>query len=224
MNEPHLGKPFERDAEPTDACPLRRTIASYIERHSIQGDVRRVLTALAGPPLTGLAFARIVADTQATEVSTMRVAILDAILYAMEAALADHELTDTERRTLYELQRTAGLVEGEVLTRRPERVAALLETEMRRLLADRSIAPEEALHQVALQEIFGLSYDEYRALTRPAVEALVNECISEITADGIVTPEERARLEDKIRALDTAYTFTPEERARLADAGLVIKR
>ena len=49
----------------------------------------------------------------------------------------------------------------------------------------------------------------------------MDEVIADIVADGVVTREERHRLEFQIRALDTVYTLTPAQRKQLQEAGVV---
>lgn len=229
MNRPRVDQPFPtnsdhraRELETSAHVRLPDAIVAFIERQNIKGSTRQLLVALADPLTTRVDFANRIADLPPTDTFTLGEVVLDAILFVVDDALADHTLTDSECRMLRRLQHIGGLGEGELLARRPEHVAALLEREMRRLLADRTIEPAEALHQVALQEVLGLSYDEYRQLTRPAVSAIVDEFIRNVTADSAVTPNERIRLESQIQALDTAYRFTPTQRAQLAAAGLVI--
>ena len=210
------------DSEPLPPSPFSEAVLAYIEHRRIKGGAQRVLVALAGPQLTRARFAELVADVPAAEALDLGDAILDAILFVIGVALADHQLTYAERRAIRGVQHMVGLEEGELLVRRPVQVADLLEQEIRLLLEDRGISPREALHQVALQEVLGLSYDQYLQLTRPGVDQIVDECIAEITASGLVTEEGRHRLEEQLRALDTTYTLMPAQRSRLASAGLVI--
>lgn len=49
---------------------------------------------------------------------------------------------------------------------------------------------------------------------------MVGGLIEDISADGVVTPQELGRLERQLQALDLVYEITPADRARLERAGL----
>jgi hypothetical protein len=91
-------------------------------------------------------------------------------------------------------------------------VKGLLVNEVSRVLEDKSVDKVEALHQTDLQEIFGLSYDQYLKLTRGSVGKIVDDVIAKITADNTVTDEEREELIQQIMALDTVYRLKAKQK------------
>lgn len=60
--------------------------------------------------------------------------------------------------------------DGEFLRLKPNETAAVLGAQWDLLLADGEITDSEDLYQVELQDLFGLSYDQYVMLIRPAIE------------------------------------------------------
>lgn len=194
-------------------------LRAFARAHNLGGSVARALELGASGDLTREVAAAIAEQVPAQERAAYLDIILNAIFFAIEQSLANHPLTTDELSNLLRLQRLFGIGEGDLLAHSSTRVAAILQGEMARLLADRHIEPAEALYQVDLQKLLGLTYDEYRQLTRSVADSVVDEIIGEITADGIVTAEERLQLERQLIALDTFYILTPERRALLAGAG-----
>jgi hypothetical protein len=206
----------------TDWSP-RVALADFLKSHPTPGPAARVIELAASGELTRAMALDIAESISPAEHNTYLGTLTDAILFAIERALSDYHLSRGELSELVKLKRLMGVAEGDLLAHRPERVAHILQGEIRRLLADRTIDAGETLHQVDLQEVFDLSYDEYRLLTRSAAEELVDALVDEITADGVITVEERARFERQLLALDIAYNIRPEARERLRHAGFDVR-
>ena len=128
--------------------------------------------------------------------------LLDLTLYYIRLALADHELTDEEMDTTRTLKRLFKIQEGDLANHRTEEVAELLSVQIKRVLADRAVDPDEALHKARLQEVFDLGYDQFVELTKPLIE----EAIAEIVEVAAVTNGMGIGwIEERIRSLDTVY-------------------
>jgi hypothetical protein len=195
-------------------------LMEFLETRGEHGIAAELISLAAVGALSPSTYLERVEALSAGARSALEDVILDAVLFAIERALIDHHISPDEQEALHQLKRSLGVVEGSLYARRAQRMAEILDAEMRRLLADREIDLNEALHQVELQEALDLGYDEYLSLTQPGAQRLVDDIVTELVADGRVTREERYYLEARIRALDTAYKFTTEQRARLQGAGL----
>lgn len=147
-----------------------------------------------------------------------RDSLVDLVINVIREALRDSELTEDEEQFIQSLKRSLRLEEGDLLANRRADVMSILTREVERILQDGQVDSVESLHQVALQRAFDLSYDQYVELTRKPVERLMDRFIAQITSDGIVTPEERVRLERQLLALDTVYTLTAQQRRSLERA------
>jgi len=131
------------------------------------------------------------------------------LVMAVRDAVQDHALSEREVRELRHVARALRIEEGDLLEHRQDEVAALLCQELERLLEDRAIDPSEAVHKVKLQEVLGLSYDEFLVLTAPEVDRVVLDLMYLFGVDG-ETPLLRADVADfrrRLVALDTVYDF-----------------
>lgn len=128
------------------------------------------------------------------------------LLFAIRSALEDHSLSDDELRALRHLHRVFRIEEGDLLEHHEAEVASLLAEELSRILEDQWIDPEEALHKVKLQELLGLSYDQFLELTAPDVERVVLELLNHVDERaGIESPEARAYFRARLAVIDSAY-------------------
>jgi hypothetical protein len=224
-----MADPYHRQVQPSsaDATDMsstesfaQRALADFVQIQGAQGIAAELLSAAAANTLTPSDLRQRLDGLEPGMRGEIEDVILDAVLFAIERTLADHRITPAEQEALSQAKRALGVAEGALYTRRADRVSQMMDAEMRRLLADRAVDPNEALQLVELQEAFDLGYDAFLALTQPNARRLVDEIITDIVADGVVTREERDRLEAQIRALDTAYTLTAAQRTRLGEAGL----
>lgn len=93
-----------------------------------------------------------------------------------------------------------------------DEVKELLTIEISRILSDKIVDQSEALHQVDLQRVLDLSYDQYLELARKPIERIVDDLIAKMSADGVVTDAEREELFRQIIALDTMYSLSPTQK------------
>jgi hypothetical protein len=141
--------------------------------------------------------------------------LLDLVLHGVRSALRDHTLGRDEAALIHELTVLFGIREGEFYRRRRDEVAAVLQQEIHQILQDEGVDRSETVHQEALQRIFGLAYDQYLELIRDAVTPFVDRAITAAAADGVVTPEERARVDRQLAALSTVYVLSYQQRRAL---------
>lgn len=130
---------------------------------------------------------------------------LDFILYCVRHALSDHRLSEPELALIRYLKRLFRVEEGELLERRQEQVAGLLQLELERILEDRQVDAAEALHKVELQALFDLGYDEFTELIRPAVYEVLLHLVGQLDVrqDGTIPDDELSWYQRQLLALDT---------------------
>lgn len=131
------------------------------------------------------------------------------LLMAVRNAVADHALTEKEVQELRHVSRALRIEEGDLLEHQQDEVTRLLCQELERLLEDRAIDPAEAVHKVRLQEVLGLGYDQFLALTAPEVDRVVLDLMHLFGVDG-TSPLLRADVAEfrrRLVALDTVYDF-----------------
>jgi hypothetical protein len=129
------------------------------------------------------------------------------LLFAIRLAVADHALSEAELRDLRHMARLLRVNEGDLLEEHREEVRDLLAQELERLLEDRTIDPIEAVHKVKLQELLGLGYDQFIAMTHPVVDRVVNDLRQQLNPEGLtrLSSPDVEWLQRQIAAMDTVY-------------------
>jgi hypothetical protein len=148
-------------------------------------------------------------------------AVLTAfVVAAVHDALADHVLCDSEVLVLRQVCRILRVEEGDLLAWQRSAVVNLLSREIQRLLEDDYIDASEALHKAKLQEVLGLNYDEFVALTAPEIDRVLIRLLHRV--DSSFEPSDLAKhvhwFRGCVSALDTVYNFNPGDVARIGVA------
>ena len=101
---------------------------------------------------------------------------VDVIVDLAELMLEDNLLTKDEMDTLRLLKMYLGIREGDFLRLHKEKdIEYIISRQLGLIYHDKQVDPHEALMKVDLQELFGLSYDQYLAFERPATERAIEE-------------------------------------------------
>jgi hypothetical protein len=100
------------------------------------------------------------------------------------------------------LKRYFGVAEGEFIRLRPNEIAQLIAERLDAILEDGMVDRSEELDQVELQRFFDLSYDDYLALGRPAIERAYTDLEFGVTSRLTDSP---ARRRAKLTLLTPLY-------------------
>lgn len=149
--------------------------------------------------------------------------LCDFLLHCIAAFLSDHSLSVEEKSAIRYLWRLFQVSEGHLARVRGDRVGQLLAVELGRMLEDRRIDAAEALHQVDLQEVFGLGYDQYLELTKPHVFRVLLSLLDQIDPDKdrVVSEEDLAWYHRQLVGLDTAFNLNPGQQQQGPEAGFI---
>jgi hypothetical protein len=197
---------------------MRDLFTRYVVTHRPEGAVGAVADLLAEGTLSRVTFDAVVAEYGVEHDRGFRDGLLDLVLHAARDAVRDHALSGDEVDLLRQLTVTFRVREGEFVARRRADVAAVLQGEVHRLLADDVVDGSEAAYAEQLQRVFGLGYDEYLALVRDAFTPAVERALARAAAGTWDGAPERARFERALAALRTAYVLSPAQRRALGVA------
>lgn len=192
--------------EAADACSL------YLISRQPSDHLSKLITLLVGGSLSPKVFNNLCVEWGLQDSPSFKEELLDLLLFYIEFCLKDHALTSNEKLSVRELKLLFRIKEGDFYKFKQPEVKGLLVNEVGRILDDKSVDKVEAVYQTDLQEIFGLSYDQYLKTTREPVVKIVDDIIAKITRDTLVTEEEREELVQQIRALDTVYKLKAKQK------------
>jgi hypothetical protein len=131
---------------------------------------------------------------------------LDLVLGLLAALINNSGITEEDLASIAQLKQCLEIAEGEFISLRPAEVATVLTGELAEILEDDGIDEHEDLYQLGLQEVFGLSYDQYLQLTRAEFERGMASLLERLESARCSRDRLRAReLEAKIAALDPLY-------------------
>lgn len=194
---------------------MRDLFTRYVVAHRPEGALGAVADLLAEDALSRDGFDAIVAEHGVADDRGFRDGLLDLVLHAARDAVKDHCLSTEEAEALRRLTVTFRVREGEFTTRRRAEVAALLQREVHRLLADDVVDGTEAAYADQLQRVFGLGYDEYLTLVRDAFTPAVERALARAAVGDWSAGPDRARFERALAALRTVYVLSPAQRRAL---------
>lgn len=146
-----------------EAAGIKAAFAQLSSRQSYSRFVQAISTELAThgyldkSALQGVQQANNVAN-----LTDYREELLDVVLDYVRLVLDDHVLTDAEADVARYLKRLFSIKEGDFYRFRHPQVKEVLHLQFERIYQDDDkISPEEAMHKVALQDVFDLSYDQF---------------------------------------------------------------
>jgi hypothetical protein len=191
--------------ERTESCTLVGIRAYFRELarvHGNRGPVGEIIGALSAGSLDPADYDRICRQHGVGREIWFRRQVLDLLLGYLAQELDKGPISAEARHDLRELRLFLRVADGEFMKYRAAEVARLLGDQFDAILADFVIDAAEELHQVELQALFGLSYDDYLALIRAPLERAVAQ-LSELSRRGSF--EDRSTALAKLSAIDPMY-------------------
>jgi len=176
-----------------------------------QGPLGEVIHLLASGELDASATDAICHKHDVSREPWFRRQLLDLVLGYVAAALENGPLTAEHQANVRALRRCLRMADGEFAELRSSEVAALLGEQLDRILEDGQVDDAEELYQVELQAAFGLSYDQYLALTRAVIERAYAALRMQLGQFGDSPLATRRKLE----ALEPLYKLATAQRRSL---------
>lgn len=202
----------------TPALKWSEVAAAFLAQYEAPTPLRDLVDRLRSVPLM-----EVVDPLAPTVAGSVRHDAGRFYLHGIRKAVEDHSLSPSEMQELRHLARLLRLSEGDLLVDHRGEVSELLAEELGRLLEDHSIDPNEALHKVKLQELLGLGYDQFLALTHPVIQNVVVALVRQL--DREVTPESRQEaiqwLQRQVSALDTVFDLNGPSSPGHGPAGFI---
>lgn len=87
--------------------------------------------------------------------------LLDLVIVYINLALNDHIISENERKNIELLKTYFKIEEGDFIEKRHSEIEDVLQRQFERQYSDNKIDNLESMHNVYLQEIFDLSYDQF---------------------------------------------------------------
>jgi hypothetical protein len=144
---------------------LNDVFANYINSHHPTGPLADIVEILADVGPSRVAVDEVFKGLGKRAAARLSNALLDLLLFYVDFCLGDHELTTDEKLNIKHIKILFHIKEGQLYDLRRDAIKELLRVEMHRIMEDNQIDCIEDLHEVELQAVFDLSYDQYLELT-----------------------------------------------------------
>jgi len=150
---------------------VKEAFSILSSRHSYSSFVQAISEALAAQGHLGRNdLLAIQQSNNVVRLTDYKDELLDILLDYINLALDDHILTSEEVNIVLYLKRLFAIKEGDFYHIRYQYVKEILHRQFERIYQDDDkINAEEAMHKVALQDVFDLSYDQFLAFTEHEV-------------------------------------------------------
>lgn len=99
-----------------------------------------------------------------------KVKLLDTLFHYMDIVLDDDILTQEELFCIKQFKRIFKIKEGDFYENRADKIVRIMIAQLYKIYLDKKVDKKEALHKVALQELFDLNYDQFNELDLLEVE------------------------------------------------------
>lgn len=104
---------------------------------------------------------KILQEHRIRRIEDIKEGLLDLLIVYINLILNDHIITDNEKRNIGLLKIYFKIKEGDFYNNRYYEIEDILHRQFERLYFDNIINKEEAIHNVELQDLFDLSYDQF---------------------------------------------------------------
>lgn len=103
----------------------------------------------------------ILKDYKIKNIRNINEELLDLVIVYINLALNDHIISENERKNIELLKKYFKIKEGDFISNRYSEIEDILQRQFERQYSDNKIDDLESIHNVYLQEIFDLSYDQF---------------------------------------------------------------
>lgn len=115
--------------------------------------------------------------------------LLDLLIAYINITLDDHIISENEHFNIEILKKYFKIKEGDFYRYRYAQVENILQRQFKRIYLDNKVDSEEAIHKVALQELFNLSYDQFEQFMKNEVTRALSEGTNILNLDTAQKPK-----------------------------------
>lgn len=149
---------------------MNTIIQTLFERHQYSDAMNAALRLFAEGKISTLVLNQN-AKAYGITLDDLRLEAVDVIIDYIELILEDNALSAEEMNTLRMMKLFFHIQEGDFVNQHKEKqIAHILYRQLELMYQDKKVDRKEAMMKVELQELFGLSYDQFLLLEQDVVE------------------------------------------------------
>jgi len=148
---------------------------------------------------------------QIEKITDLKLELLDLLITYANVILDDHIVSEKERFNIEILKKYFRIKEGDFFTYRYSEVENILHRQFEIIYSDNDVSREEAIHKVALQELFDLSYDQFEIFKQKEISQALDQGADISNLDTTMFPQSKNKpTYDDIKQFNTNKKDNPK--------------
>lgn len=148
---------------------------------------------------------------QIEKITDLKLELLDLLITYANVILDDHIVSEKERFNIEILKKYFRIKEGDFFTYRYSEVENILHRQFEIIYSDNNVSREEAIHKVALQELFDLSYDQFEIFKQKEISQALDQGADISNLDTTTFPQSKNKpTYDDIKQFNTNKRDNPK--------------
>lgn len=148
---------------------------------------------------------------QIEKITDLKLELLDLLITYAKVILDDHIVSEKERFNIEILKKYFRIKEGDFFTYRYSEVENILHRQFEIIYSDNDVSREEAIHKVALQELFDLSYDQFEIFKQKEISQALDQGADISNLDTTTFPQSKNKpTYDDIKQFNTNKKDNPK--------------
>lgn len=148
---------------------------------------------------------------QIEKITDLKLELLDLLITYANVILDDHIVSEKERFNIEILKKYFRIKEGDFFTYRYSEVENILHRQFEIIYSDNDVSREEAIHKVALQELFDLSYDQFEIFKQKEISQALDQGADISNLDTTTFPKSKNKpTYDDIKQFNTNKKDNPK--------------
>lgn len=199
-----------KSALPKNDSELRKAFETIPIIKQLSNPVFEIAKLISTCKLSRETIQEVLNKYQIENIADFKLEFLDLLIAYVNVILDDHIISESERFNIEILKKYFRIKEGDFYTYRYSEVESILHRQFELIYADNDVSREEAIRNVALQELFDLSYDQFEIFKQKEIAQALDQGADISNLDTATKPQFQYKLKNDIKSVDTNKKDNPE--------------
>lgn len=189
-------------ALPQNDTELRKAFETIPSIKQLSEPALAISQLIATSELSRETIQNVLNKNQIEDIVSLKQELLDLLITYVNIILDDHIVSENERFNIEILKKYFRIKEGDFYTYRHSEVENILHRQFEMIYSDNDVSREEAIHKVALQELFDLSYDQFEIFKQKEIAKALNKGANISNLDTATFPKsQNKRMNDDVQKI-----------------------
>lgn len=199
-----------KSALPKDDSELRKSFETIPTIKQLSSPVSDIAKLISTCELSRETIQEVLNKYQIEEITNLKLELLDLLIAYANVILDDNLISERELFNIEILKKYFRIKEGDFYTYRYPEVENILHRQFELIYADDDVSREEAIHNVALQELFDLSYDQFDIFKQKEIAQALDQGADISNLDTATKPQFQYKQKNDTKSVDTNKKGTSE--------------